>query len=47
MNFLAQLSVLIGLFFVNYVIDFVGEINIIFSGVVTQAAIFLIFAYVK
>ena len=47
MNFCAQASILIGLFFANYVIDFTGEIIIIFCGGATQAAIFLIFAYVK
>ena len=50
MNFFSALSILIGLFIVNYVVDavdFVGEISIIFSGMFLQAAVFLIFAYVK
>ena len=47
MNFFSQFSVLIGLFFANYVIDLIGEINLTFSGVAVQAATFLAFAYVK
>ena len=47
MNFTAGISGLIGLFIANYVIDFVGEINIVFCGLVSQAIVFLIFAYVK
>ena len=47
MNFTAGISGLIGLFIANYIVDFVGEINIVFSGVVSQAVVFLTFAYVK
>ena len=47
MNFCSQLSVLIGLFIANYVVHFIGEINILFSGVAMEAAIFLTFAYIK
>ena len=47
MNFCSQLSVLIGLFIANYVIHFIGEINILFSGVAMEAARFMAFAYIK
>ena len=47
MNFFSQLSVLIGLFIANYVTNFIGEINILFSGAAIETARLLTFAYIK